>query len=137
MIFENCYLNDEQKTRLCHICGEVGADFVKTSTGYGTGGSTFDDLRLMRRESPPHVKLKAAGGVRTLDDLINLAEIGCERIGRLADRGDPRRDAEPARPGAVPRGTGRGDEAIGGVGVLMAVPPWGARLGGIERSVAV
>ena len=49
VIFENCYLNDEQKVRLCQICGEVGADYVKTSTGYGTGGATLDDLRLMRR----------------------------------------------------------------------------------------
>ena len=81
VIFENCYLNDDQKIRLCQICGEVGADYVKTSTGYGTGGATFDDLRLMRRVSPPHVKLKAAGGIRTLDVMIECAEIGCDRIG--------------------------------------------------------
>ncbi len=81
VIFENCYLNDDQKVRLCQICGEVGADYVKTSTGYGTGGATFDDLRLMRRSSPPHVKIKAAGGVRTLDAMIECAEIGCDRIG--------------------------------------------------------
>ena len=53
VIFENCYLNDDQKIRLCQICGEVGADYVKTSTGYGSGGATLDDLRLMRRSSPP------------------------------------------------------------------------------------
>jgi deoxyribose-phosphate aldolase len=81
VIFENCYLADEHKIRLCHICGEVGADYVKTSTGYGTGGATFEDLRLMRRVSPPHVKLKAAGGVRTLEMMIHCAEIGCDRIG--------------------------------------------------------
>jgi deoxyribose-phosphate aldolase len=81
VIFENCYLNDEQKTRLCQICGEVRADYVKTSTGFGTGGATMDDLRLMRRASPPHVKLKAAGGVRTLDAMIEVATIGCDRIG--------------------------------------------------------
>jgi deoxyribose-phosphate aldolase len=81
VIFENCYLNDDQKIRLCQICGEVGADYVKTSTGYGTGGATLDDLRLMRRSSPPRVKLKAAGGVRTLDAMIECAEIGCDRIG--------------------------------------------------------
>jgi deoxyribose-phosphate aldolase len=81
VIFENCYLNDDQKVRLCQICGEVGADYVKTSTGYGTGGATLDDLRLMRRASPSHVKLKAAGGVRTLDGMIECAEIGCDRIG--------------------------------------------------------
>jgi deoxyribose-phosphate aldolase len=81
VIFENCYLNDEQKVRLCRICGELGADYVKTSTGYGTGGATADDLRLMRRAAPPHVKLKAAGGVRTLDSMIEAAALGCDRIG--------------------------------------------------------
>jgi deoxyribose-phosphate aldolase len=81
VIFENCYLNDEQKVRLCQICGEVEADYVKTSTGYGTGGATVEDLRLMRRSAPPHVKLKAAGGIRTLDSMIEVAEIGCDRIG--------------------------------------------------------
>jgi deoxyribose-phosphate aldolase len=81
VIFENCFLKDEQKVRLCRICGEVGADYVKTSTGYGTGGATMDDLRLMRRSSPAHVKLKAAGGVRTLGAMIEAAEIGCDRIG--------------------------------------------------------
>jgi deoxyribose-phosphate aldolase len=81
VIFENCFLNDEQKIRLCQICGEVGADYVKTSTGYGTGGATHDDLRLMRKHSPAHVKLKAAGGIRTLDAAIDAAELGCDRIG--------------------------------------------------------
>jgi deoxyribose-phosphate aldolase len=81
VIFENCYLNDEQKTRLCQICGDVGADYVKTSTGFGTGGATVGDLRLMRRAAPRHVKLKAAGGVRTLDAMIEVAELGCDRIG--------------------------------------------------------
>lgn len=81
VIFENCYLNDEQKTRLCEICGELRADYVKTSTGYGTGGATHEDLILMRRISPPHVKVKAAGGVRDLDSAIAVAELGCDRIG--------------------------------------------------------
>jgi deoxyribose-phosphate aldolase len=81
VIFENCYLNDSQKVRLCKICAEVRADYVKTSTGYGTGGSTEADLILMRRESPPHVKLKAAGGVRTLDGVIACVRLGCDRIG--------------------------------------------------------
>jgi deoxyribose-phosphate aldolase len=81
VIFENCYLNDEQKVRLCRICGELSADYVKTSTGYGTGGATLDDLRLMRRAAPPRVQLKAAGGLRTLDAIIAAAELGCDRIG--------------------------------------------------------
>jgi deoxyribose-phosphate aldolase len=81
VIFENCYLIDDQKIQLCRICGEVGADYVKTSTGYGTGGATLDDLRLMRKFAPPHVKLKAAGGIRTLASMIECAELGCDRIG--------------------------------------------------------
>ena len=81
VIFENCFLNDSQKARLCQICGEVGADYVKTSTGYGTGGATHEDLVLMRKFSPPHVKLKAAGGVRTLDQAIAVVELGCDRFG--------------------------------------------------------
>jgi len=81
VIFENCFLNDEEKTRLCRICGDLGADYVKTSTGYGTGGATLDDLRLMRRAAPSHVKLKAAGGIRTLDSMIEVAQLGCDRIG--------------------------------------------------------
>jgi deoxyribose-phosphate aldolase len=81
VIFENCFLNDSQKTRLCSICGEVRADYVKTSTGYGTGGATPEDLILMRKASPPWVKLKAAGGIRTLDAAIAVAELGCDRIG--------------------------------------------------------
>lgn len=81
VIFENCYLNDEQKVMLCRICGDVRADYVKTSTGYGTGGATHADLILMRKAAPPHVKLKAAGGVRDLDAAIAVAELGCDRIG--------------------------------------------------------
>lgn len=81
VIFENCYLNDEQKIRLCEICGELGADWVKTSTGYGTGGATHDDLRLMRQHSPAHVQVKAAGGVRDLDGLLAVRALGVTRVG--------------------------------------------------------
>lgn len=81
VIFENCYLNNEQKIRLCEICGEVRADFVKTSTGYGTGGSTWDDLVLMRKHSPAHVKLKAAGGIRDVDGAVKAVEHACDRFG--------------------------------------------------------
>ncbi len=86
VIFENCFLKDEHKERLCRICGEVGADFVKTSTGYGDGGATDDDLRLMRRCSPPHVQVKAAGGVRTLDRLLAVRALGVTRVGATATR---------------------------------------------------
>jgi deoxyribose-phosphate aldolase len=81
VIFENCYLSDAMKIRLCEICGEVNADYVKTSTGYGTGGATHADLILMRKAAPPQVKLKAAGGVRDLDQAIAVAQLGCDRIG--------------------------------------------------------
>ncbi|HEY2159488.1 MAG TPA: deoxyribose-phosphate aldolase [Isosphaeraceae bacterium] len=81
VIFENCYLNDEQKAKLCAICGDHRADYVKTSTGYGTGGSTEADLILMRKAAPKHVKLKAAGGVRDLDGVLRCVELGCDRIG--------------------------------------------------------
>jgi len=87
VIFENCYLSDEQKVKLCEICGELGADWVKTSTGYGTGGATMDDLRLMREHSPAQVQVKAAGGVRDLDKLLEVRALGVTRVGasRTAD----------------------------------------------------
>jgi deoxyribose-phosphate aldolase len=81
VIFENCYLKDEHKIRLCEICGELRADWVKTSTGYGSGGATMEDLALMRKHSPPHVQVKAAGGVRDLDTLIKVRELGVSRCG--------------------------------------------------------
>jgi deoxyribose-phosphate aldolase len=84
VIFENCYLNDDQKIKLCEICGELGADWVKTSTGYGTSGATVEDLRLMREHSPAHVQVKAAGGVRVLDKLLEVREIGVSRVGATA-----------------------------------------------------
>jgi deoxyribose-phosphate aldolase len=81
VIFENYYLQDAHKIRLCEICAEVGADFVKTSTGFAPGGATIEDLKLMRKHSPPHVQVKAAGGIRTLDALIEVRAIGVTRVG--------------------------------------------------------
>jgi deoxyribose-phosphate aldolase len=81
VIFENCYLKDEHKIRLCQICGELKADWVKTSTGYGTGGATLDDVLLMRKHSPPQVQVKAAGGVRDLDTLLKFRDAGITRCG--------------------------------------------------------
>jgi deoxyribose-phosphate aldolase len=86
VIFENCFLKDDHKERLCRVCGDVGADFVKTSTGYGDGGATDDDLRLMRRCSPPRVRVKAAGGVRTFDRLLAVRALGVARVGATATR---------------------------------------------------
>ncbi len=81
MIFENCYLDDAAKVKLCELCGELGADWVKTSTGYGSGGATDADLKLMRRHAPPRVQVKAAGGVRTLDRLLEVRALGVTRVG--------------------------------------------------------
>ena len=81
VIFENCYLEDAHKVRLCEICGEARADWVKTSTGYGSGGATDADLRLMRAHSPPWVQVKAAGGVRDLDRLLAVRALGVTRAG--------------------------------------------------------
>ena len=81
VIFENAYLKDEHKIRLCQICGDVNADWVKTSTGYAPSGATMDDLKLMRKHAPSHVQVKAAGGIRDLDTLLAVREIGVSRCG--------------------------------------------------------
>ncbi len=86
VIFENCYLNDAQKIRLCEICGELSVDWVKTSTGYGSSGATLEDLMLMRKHSPPHVQVKAAGGVQDLDMLLKVRATGATRSGASKTR---------------------------------------------------
>jgi deoxyribose-phosphate aldolase len=86
VIFENCYLKDSQKVRLCEICGEMNADWVKTSTGYGAGGATIEDLRLMREHAPAHVQVKAAGGIRDLDKLLQVRQLGVSRVGASRTR---------------------------------------------------
>jgi len=95
VIFENDYLpSDDYKVELCHICSQIAVAFVKTSTGYGFvkqpggqyayAGATAHDLALMRRESAPSVQIKAAGGVRTLDDLLRVRALGVTRVGATA-----------------------------------------------------
>jgi deoxyribose-phosphate aldolase len=86
VIFENCFLQDEHKIELCRICGEVRADWVKTSTGYGDSGATDHDLTLMRKYSPAHVQVKAAGGVRTFDRVLAVRALGVTRIGATATK---------------------------------------------------
>jgi deoxyribose-phosphate aldolase len=81
VIFENAYLTDGEKVRACHLSEAAGADFVKTSTGFGPSGATHDDLRLMRANVSPKVQVKAAGGVRTLDGLIDVMNLGVTRVG--------------------------------------------------------
>lgn len=95
VIFENDFLTEDRfKIKLCEICASAGSDFVKTSTGYGFvkgsdgkysyQGATEHDLQLMRKHSPDHVQVKAAGGVRTLDDLLRVKELGVTRVGATA-----------------------------------------------------
>jgi deoxyribose-phosphate aldolase len=86
VIFENAYLNHEEKVELCRICGELRADWVKTSTGYSPSGATIEDVTLMRRHSPPHVQVKAAGGVRDLDTLLLFRAAGITRCGASKTR---------------------------------------------------
>jgi deoxyribose-phosphate aldolase len=81
VIFENSYLEDAAKIRLCEICAEIGADWVKTSTGYAPTGATLPDLELMRKHSPPQVQVKAAGGIRDLDALLTVRDLGVSRVG--------------------------------------------------------
>jgi deoxyribose-phosphate aldolase len=84
VIFENAYLTPDEIVRACHAAEAAGADFVKTSTGYAASGATHDDLRLMRASVSPHVQVKAAHGVRTLDALLAVMELGVTRIGATA-----------------------------------------------------
>lgn len=94
VIFENDYLKDNHIVKLCEICSDIGVGFVKTSTGYGFvkqpngfytyAGATIPQLKLMRKHSKPEVQVKAAGGVRTLDDLLHVMSLGVTRIGATA-----------------------------------------------------
>ena len=84
VIFENAYLTDEEKIRACLLTAKAGGDFVKTSTGFAATGATHDDLRLMRANTPPNIQVKAAGGVRTLDALLEVMALGVTRIGATA-----------------------------------------------------
>jgi deoxyribose-phosphate aldolase len=86
VIFENHYLKDGEKRELCRICGEVRADWVKTSTGYAESGATLEDLRLMRECSPSWVEVKAAGGVRTFERLMEVRAIGVTRVGSTSTK---------------------------------------------------
>jgi len=81
VIFENHYLNDEQKIRLCELCTAAKADFVKTSTGFAETGATPRDVQLMRKYCPPHIQIKAAGGIRTLEQFLQMKNAGASRIG--------------------------------------------------------
>ena len=81
VIFENAYHDDGAKIRLCEICGDIGVDWVKTSTGYAPSGATIADLELMRKHSPANVQVKAAGGIRDLDAVLAVRAMGVSRVG--------------------------------------------------------
>jgi len=84
VILENAYLTDEQKVRGCRLAERAGAQFVKTSTGFAPTGATLEDLALMRATVAPHVQVKAAGGIRSLDALLDVLSIGVTRVGATA-----------------------------------------------------
>lgn len=81
VIIETCYLTKEEKIAMCNAVTSAGADYIKTSTGFGTGGATREDVELFKAHIGSNVKIKAAGGVSTLDDLKMFLELGCDRIG--------------------------------------------------------
>lgn len=87
VIFENCYLDEAQKIMLCRICSELSADWVKTSTGFGSGGATVEDIKLMVENTPDSVQVKAAGGIRDLDGLLEMRSLGASRIGASRTQG--------------------------------------------------
>lgn len=81
VIIETCYLTEAEKTALCKAVTDAKADYIKTSTGFGTGGATLEDVELFKRNIGPTVKIKAAGGIRTLESLNAFLDAGCDRIG--------------------------------------------------------
>ena len=81
VIIEACYLTEKEKIAMCKAVTEAGADYIKTSTGFGTGGATMEDILLFKKFIGPHVKMKAAGGVKSVEDMEVFLEAGCDRIG--------------------------------------------------------
>ncbi|MCD8216645.1 MAG: deoxyribose-phosphate aldolase [Clostridiales bacterium] len=81
VIVETCYLTEDEKIAVCRCVSEAGADFIKTSTGFGSGGATLEDVKLMREHIDPQVQIKAAGGITTREEMEQYIEAGCSRIG--------------------------------------------------------
>ena len=96
VIIETCYLTEEEKIMMCKLVSQAGADYIKTSTGFGTGGATLANVRLFKENIGPNVKIKAAGGIRSLKDLEDFINEGCHRIGTSSAialyRGERRKD---------------------------------------------
>ncbi|MDO5137477.1 MAG: deoxyribose-phosphate aldolase [Oscillospiraceae bacterium] len=81
VIIETCYLTEEEKIKMCEIVTEARADYIKTSTGFGTAGATIEDVKLFKEHVGPDVLIKAAGGMKTVEDIEAFAELGCSRLG--------------------------------------------------------
>ena len=81
VIIETCLLTEEEKIRMCHVVTESGADYIKTSTGFSTGGATFEDIALFSKHIGPNVKMKAAGGISSMEDAEKFIELGASRLG--------------------------------------------------------
>lgn len=81
VIIETCLLTEEEKIRMCQVVSESGADYIKTSTGFSTGGATAHDVALLRKYTAPHVKVKAAGGIATKEDAEEFLTLGADRLG--------------------------------------------------------
>ena len=81
VIIETCYLDTEEKITLCKIVTRAGADYIKTSTGFGLSGANLEDIKLFRENIGERVKIKAAGGVKSIKDMQDFLEAGCDRIG--------------------------------------------------------
>ncbi len=94
VIVETCYLTEEEKIAMCRAVTNAGADYIKTSTGFGTGGATREDVELFKKHIGPKVKIKAAGGVSTLEDLEMFLRLGCDRVGTSRAVGLYRRERE-------------------------------------------
>ena len=81
VIIETCLLSDDEKIKMCEIVTAAGADYIKTSTGFSTAGATFDDIKLFKEHVGEQVKIKAAGGIKSIDDAIKFIELGADRLG--------------------------------------------------------
>ncbi|MCQ2481858.1 MAG: deoxyribose-phosphate aldolase [Clostridia bacterium] len=81
VIIETCLLTDEEKIEMCHVVSDSGADYIKTSTGFSTAGATFDDIKLFSENVAPHLKIKAAGGISSIEDAEKFIELGASRLG--------------------------------------------------------
>ena len=107
VILEDRWVTEDEKIRACRLTEAAGGDFVKTSTGFAPSGATLDDLRLMRAHTSPHVQVKAAGGVRTLDALLEVMAVGVTRCGATATAA-MLDDFKARKAGAVPASAGSG-----------------------------